>query len=179
MRKDIRRFFESGKLLRRMILTYLLRGAEASSEANRFSASQEIPRILWNPKIHYHIHKCLPPVPNLNQLDPMHTPTSHFLKIYLNNPPVYALFSQVVSFPQVSPPKPCIRLSSPPYAIHLILLDLITRTILDEEYRSLSSPLCRFLHSLVTSSLLGSNILNAFILCSSLWATRLYTSAKR
>ena len=42
---------------------------------------------------------------------------------------------------------------------HLILLDFITRTILGEEYRSLSSSLCSLLHSLVTSSLLGPNIL--------------------
>ena len=42
---------------------------------------------------------------------------------------------------------------------HLILLDLITRTILGEEYRSLSSSLCSFFHSPLTSSLLGSNIL--------------------
>jgi len=42
---------------------------------------------------------------------------------------------------------------------HLMLLDFITRTILGEEYRSMSSSLCSFLHSLVTSSLLGPNIL--------------------
>jgi len=41
----------------------------------------------------------------------------------------------------------------------LILLDFITRTILGEKYRTLSSLLCSFLYSHVTSSLLGPNIL--------------------
>ena len=42
---------------------------------------------------------------------------------------------------------------------HLIRLDFITQTIFGEQYRSLSSSLCTFLHSPVTSSLLGPNIL--------------------
>jgi hypothetical protein len=34
----------------------------SSWEANWSAASQEIPRILWNPKVHHRTHKHTPPV---------------------------------------------------------------------------------------------------------------------
>ena len=45
----------------------LLRPRSKSScwVADRFSASQEIPRILCKPKVHYRVYKCQTPVPIL------------------------------------------------------------------------------------------------------------------
>jgi len=132
----------------------------SSWEANQFSASQETPRILWNPKVHYRIHNSPPPVRILSQLNPVHTPTSHFLKIHLNiilpSMPGSPKWSLSLRFPYQNPVYVSPILHTQP--AHLILLDLIIQ-ILGEKYRSLSSSLCSFLHSPVTSSLLDSNIL--------------------
>ena len=53
--------------------------------------------------------------------------------------------------PHTSP----IRATSP---AHLIIIYFSTRTILGKEYRSLSSSLCNFLHSSLTSSHLGPRV---------------------
>ena len=61
-----------------------------SWEANWFAASQEIPLISRNPKVHYRTHKHPPPVSILGQPNPVHIPTSHLLEI---NPDIIHQFT--------------------------------------------------------------------------------------
>ena len=97
--------------------SYLLTHSMVQSpswEANWFAASQEIPRISRNPKVHYRTHKRSPPVCILGQSNPVHIPTSHLLEIHPNiihpSTPRSPQWSLSLRFPHQEPIHP---ISSP------------------------------------------------------------------
>jgi len=96
-------------------LTYSMQQS-TSWETNRFSASQEIPHILWKPNFitayTSAFHLSLTWAISIQSVPP-----SHFLKLHLNiilpSMPASFKLSLLSGFP-----KPCIHLSSPPYVLH-------------------------------------------------------------
>ena len=96
-------------ILLHALLTYSL-VQSPSWEANWFAASQEVPRISRNPKVHYRTHKRPPPVSILGQPNPVHIPTSHLLDINPNiihpSTPRSPQWSSSLRFPHQDPIHP-------------------------------------------------------------------------
>jgi hypothetical protein len=65
-------------------LTYLLTELSPSWGAVNCAAHQELPSILWNPKVQYRVHKSPPLVPILSHINPIHSITSYLSKIHFN-----------------------------------------------------------------------------------------------
>ena len=129
-----------------------------SSQVNRFSASQNIPRNFWNPKTHHRMYNSPPSVPILSQIHLVHVPPPfQFLNIHINiilsSTPWSSMWALSLRFPNVSPVCTSLLPIRATFPAYLILLELITQIIFDEEYISLSSSLSSFLHFSVTSSL--------------------------
>ena len=129
-----------------------------SLEANRSSTSHKIPHIAWYPQLHYCIHKSLPPVPILSQINPSTFP-SHFLKNYFNiilpSTPRPSKWSLSLRYPTKILYAPLLSPIHATCSSYLILFYLINWIIFGEEYRSQGFLLYSLFPSPVSASLKG------------------------
>jgi len=107
------------------------------------SASQEIPHLVWNPQVHYCVHKAMPLVHIVSQMNPVDTLPPYFPKIHPN----IVLCAFLISPMCTACPA------------HLILLDLITQIMFGEVYKLQSFSFCSLLQPPTIASCLGPSLL--------------------
>ena len=99
-----------------------------SLEAKRSSATQEISRILWNPKVNCRIHKSPPPVPVMRQISLVYVPSQiPFLKTQCNVIFLSTTGSSKWSLSFISPTKTLFAsllssIRAPPISLFLVWL---------------------------------------------------------
>jgi hypothetical protein len=99
--------------------------------------SKNILLSLWNPKVQHHVHKSPALDPFLSQPNPVRPIDPYLPKVHLNvilpSTPRSSQWSLAYRPPKQNPVNTSPRRATCP--AHLILLDLMTITILGEEYR--------------------------------------------
>jgi hypothetical protein len=125
-----------------------------SSEVKSFSASQDIPHILWKLDVQLLFVQACHFFPSLDRSNAVHTPPSYDLKIHFNinlpSTPRSSMWFLSLRFPLCILHAPLLFPICATCTAHLILLDLGTQIIFSEKYRLWSFLLYNLLPSPVT-----------------------------
>jgi hypothetical protein len=135
----------------------------------RSVATQEIPIILWNPNVHYHIHNNPSLVPILSEINSIHVLPSYFFNIGFDSNIHLLLALPCRLLPSGFPIRTLhallfypIRATCPTHPPHPPRFH--ARIIFGDKYKSWSSSPCSFLQSLTTSSALYPQTPSACVL---------------
>jgi hypothetical protein len=133
-------------------------GHSPSWEANSFTASLEMPLILWKPMLHYCVYSYPSFAPILKQINNVLAFHHISLRFILILHSYLRLVLQSDIFPSGFPNKtlyaPLLSHTRATCPAHLMLLDLIPPITFRQQNNSWHPSLCSLLYSLGTSSLL-------------------------
>jgi hypothetical protein len=91
-----------------------------SWEAANCATTQELPSILWNPKVHYRVHKSPALVPVLSQINPIYTIPSYLSTIHFNIVPHLRFGHPSGLFPSGFPDSILYAFLFAPFVLHTL-----------------------------------------------------------